>query len=310
MTDTTTYAPQQGSPAGEPPAHHTQQRSGWPVNPAYQGTPVEPPVPPDDRPGTQAAAPRRAWRRLSVTALVAALVIGGGVAGGVAGARLDHDSPDPLGPGGTGPAIVAGSGLAGVVAAVSPSIVTIKVATAQGTAEGSGIVLTADGQIVTNNHVVEGAAGAGAVTVALPDGRSATATVAATDPAADIAVLRARGLSGLTPASLGDSSALRVGDQVLAFGSPLGLAGTVTSGIVSALDRSLSSSGESLSGLVQTDAAINPGNSGGALVDTAGRVVGLNVAIATTGQDSGNIGVGFAIPVNSVRQIVNKIAGQ
>jgi putative serine protease PepD len=91
------------------------------------------------------------------------------------------------------------------------------------------------------------------------------------------------------------------------FGSPLGLAGTVTSSIVSALDRTLSSPGESLSGLLQTDAAINPGNSGGALVDTAGRVVGVNVAIATTGQDSGNIGVGFAIPVNTVQTIVDQI---
>ncbi|MEV4844969.1 trypsin-like peptidase domain-containing protein [Micromonospora matsumotoense] len=164
----------------------------------------------------------------------------------------------------------------------------------------TAVILDTDGLVLTNQHVVDSG---GQVAVSLSDGRTAPATVVAQDATADIALLRATGLTGLTPATLGSDSTLTVGDTVLAFGSPLGLAGTVTAGIVSALHRSV----DDLSGLVQTDAAINHGNSGGALVDTAGRVVGINVAIATTGEDEGSVGLGFAIPVDTVRQVVTRL---
>ncbi|MEU1751169.1 trypsin-like peptidase domain-containing protein [Micromonospora matsumotoense] len=190
--------------------------------------------------------------------------------------------------------------LATVVAVVSPSIVTVEVTGARESSLGSGVILDTGGLVLTNQHVVDSG---GQVDVTLSDGRTAPATVVAQDATADIALLRATGLTGLTPATLGSDSTLTVGDTVLAFGSPLGLAGTVTSGIVSALHRSV----DDLSGLVQTDAAINHGNSGGALVDTAGRVVGINVAIATTGEDEGSVGLGFAIPVDTVRQVVTRL---
>jgi putative serine protease PepD len=322
MTDTS-YAPQHASttpttqapPAPAQPDEPTvQQPTAWPVNAPYQNDvpqwpPAQPPVPPTDSPvAPDGATPHRRRRRTLVAAAVAALVIAGGVAGGAIGAQIDNGSTAAAGTTATAAANTASSSdLASVVDRVSPSIVTVKVNTAQGTAEGSGIILTADGRVVTNNHVVEGAAGSGAVRVTLADGRTVPATVVGTNPTADIAVLQLQGVSGLTPATLGDSSSLQVGDTVLAFGSPLGLEGTVTSGIVSATNRTLDAEGESLSGLLQTDAPINPGNSGGALVNTAGQVVGINVAIATTGQDSGSIGVGFAIPIDQAKSIVDKI---
>ncbi|SCE70280.1 S1C family serine protease [Micromonospora mirobrigensis] len=222
------------------------------------------------------------------------LVLGSGTSGALVAERMAG--------GGTPLAAATTSidSLSGVVAAVSPSIVTVQVDGSGGTVLGSGVVLDADGLILTNAHVV---ASGGRATVELADGRTAPATVVGRDSRADLALLRASGLSGLTPATLGSDATLHVGDAVLAFGSPLGLAGTVTSGIVSALGRSV----DDLSGLVQTDAAINHGNSGGALVDTAGRVVGINVAIATTGEDSGSIGLGFAIPVDTVRAVVARL---
>jgi putative serine protease PepD len=244
---------------------------------------------------------------------VAAIVAGGGIAGGVVGSQLDNGKTTTASSAAATTATSSGTAssnqLANVVTAVSPSIVTITVQTAQGTAEGSGIILSADGKILTNNHVIESAVGggSGAISVKLSTGKTVSATVVGTNATADLAVIKAQGVSGLTPATLGTSSNLKVGDTVLAFGSPLGLEGTVTSGIISALNRSISSQSESLSGLIQTDAAINPGNSGGALVDTAGRIVGINVAIATTGQNSGNIGVGFAIPINTAKTIANQI---
>lgn len=310
MTDTTTDAQQQTSPAGRPWRYHVQARTEWPTNPPYppQLPPAQLPPPAVGRPAETGPAARRGRRWMTVAGLIAAVVVGGGAAGGAIGAQLDHGAAaTSASGGGTAPARRTIASLADVAARVSPSIVDIRVTSASGAAEGSGILLTSNGRVVTNNHVVEGATGGGQVRVTLADGRSMPATVVGTDATADIAVLQLRGASGLTPATLGDSSTLKVGDTVLAFGSPLGLQGTVTSGIVSALDRSLSSATESLSGLVQTDAAINQGNSGGALVDTAGRVVGVNVAIATTGRDTGNIGVGFAIPVNAAEAAVDRI---
>lgn len=199
---------------------------------------------------------------------------------------------------------------------VLPSVVSIKVQTRQGGGEGSGSVFSSDGLIVTNNHVVGGAERGGKIQVLTNDGRQLNAKVVATDPQTDIAVIKAEGVNDLKPIELGDSDSLNVGSSVLAVGSPLGLAATVTSGIVSAKNRPVQASGEnggeaSLIDAIQTDAAINPGNSGGALVDMNGKLVGIPSVIATmggsSGQQSGSIGLGFAIPINQAQRIVKEL---
>ena len=207
-----------------------------------------------------------------------------------------------------------------VAAKVTPSVVTLQ--TAAGNAEelGSGVVLSADGLILTNLHVVavpnqpDGVRPSSVAT--LHDGRTAPFTVVATDPASDLAVVRLQGVSGLIPATLGSSANLRVGQHVVAVGSPLGLQGTVTTGIISALDRPVSAvdggSGNTVLNAIQTDAAMNPGNSGGALTDMNGDLVGINSAIATVGgggsaTQSGSIGLGFAIPVDQAKRIADEL---
>jgi putative serine protease PepD len=204
-----------------------------------------------------------------------------------------------------------------VAAKVLPSVVKIDVSGAQGAGSGSGIILSSDGRILTNNHVVELAGDGGSLRVTFNDGSHADAKVLGTDPLTDTALIQAENVSGLTPATIGRSGDLEVGQGVVAIGSPLGLQATVTSGIVSALNRpvDVGSDGQGNSTVypaIQTDAAINPGNSGGALVDLAGNVVGINAAIATAGQtmggESGNIGVGFAIPMDEVMPIVDQMA--
>jgi putative serine protease PepD len=220
---------------------------------------------------------------------------------------------------------------------VLPSVVQINVTGTNESGSGSGIVLTQDGTILTNNHVVEVAGSSGSITVNFADGTSAKARIVGTDPVTDLAVIKANGVSGLTPAEIGKSSDLRVGEGVVAIGSPFGLGATVTSGIVSALDRAVSvatSNGGGSSpdpfGLqqqqpqqqgadqsttypaIQTDAAINPGNSGGPLVNMAGQVVGINSSIRTADSTSsteqgGSIGLGFAIPMDEVLPIVNQL---
>jgi putative serine protease PepD len=202
--------------------------------------------------------------------------------------------------------------LAKVAAAVQPSVVSVLVTLPNGTEEGSGVILSASGDILTNAHVVADA-GSGRITVTFSDGKTATARVVGSNTNKDIAVIKAEGVSGLTPATLGSSSTLHVGDTVLAIGSPLGLEGSVTSGIVSALHRDAgkengaSSDSSALNDAIQTDAAINPGNSGGPLVDASGRVVGISTAIATTSSDSGSIGVGFAITIDNATAVANSI---
>ncbi len=186
--------------------------------------------------------------------------------------------------------------------------------------EGSGIILSSDGLIMTNNHVVAAAkeGGRGVETkVTFSDGRTAPFTVVGTDPSSDIAVVQAKGVSGLTPVALGSSANLRVGQDVVAIGSPLGLEGTVTTGIISALNRPVAAGGDAKNqntvlDAIQTDAAINPGNSGGALVNMNGELVGVNSAIATLGGDSpqaqsGSIGLGFAIPVDQAKRIADEL---
>jgi putative serine protease PepD len=257
---------------------------------------------------------RRPWsRRLAAGLLVLGLGVSSGTVGAYAGTRLaDH-------PATASTATVAtptASSLAGVAAAVKPSVVTVVVHGAGQEAEGSGIILRADGVILTNNHVVA-AVGAGAgITVRFSNGQTAAATVVGTDPATDLALIKAQGVSGLKPATLGSSGSLHVGDTVLAVGSPLGLEETVTQGIVSALHRTITVSGdthtsETLDDAIQTDAAINPGNSGGPLINGAGQVVGITTANASVnGQSSGSIGVGFAIPIDHAKQVIDQLMAQ
>jgi putative serine protease PepD len=206
---------------------------------------------------------------------------------------------------------------------VVPSVVQLETDAGSEADEGSGIILTADGLIMTNNHVVSAAGNAGAAnpggprtTVTFADGRSAPFTVVATDPTSDIAIVRAQGISGLTPITLGSSSNLRVGQQVVAVGSPLGLQGTVTTGVISALHRPVSSVTDGAKqatpfDAIQTDAPINPGNSGGALVNMNGQLIGIPSAIATlstpTGSQSGSIGLGFAIPIDQAKRVADEL---
>jgi len=224
-------------------------------------------------------------------------------------------------------------------AAVAPSVVSITVDSSQGTAQGSGVVIDAKGHVLTNNHVVDGVASGATLTVTLRDGRAYKATVAGTDPSTDLAVITLTNPpSDLKPIAFGNSSDLKVGDPVMAIGNPLGLAGTVTTGIVSALNRPVttqssdqsaptdpfgqgggggggsstgSGSDSVVTNAIQTSAAINPGNSGGALVNASGQLVGINSAIASLGSSgssqSGSIGIGFAIPVNEAKSIAGQL---
>ncbi|MEV4713738.1 trypsin-like peptidase domain-containing protein [Micromonospora sp. NPDC049374] len=203
--------------------------------------------------------------------------------------------------------------LAGVAERVLPSVVTVRVAGLGGTSEGSGFIASADGHVITNDHVVAG--GTGKASVIFNDGSSASATVVGQDAESDIAVIKVS-RTGLRPVEFGDSDALAVGDPVLAMGSPLSLANTVTAGIVSALDRTMHA-GEPggptrYYAAIQTDAAVNHGNSGGPLVDAAGRVIGVNSTIKSLvaeGQEAGNIGLAFAIPINQAKRITQDIIG-
>jgi putative serine protease PepD len=220
------------------------------------------------------------------------------------------------------PAYSATSWVERVAAKVLPSIVTLEISDGNRSLSGSGIILTPDGVIMTNNHVVAGI-GAGPqaparALVTFNDGRTAAAYVIAADPQSDVAIVRAQNVSDLRPVSIGSSTNLRVGHAVAAVGSPLGLRGTVTAGIVSALDRLVcpATGRENRSAFyaIQTDAAINPGNSGGALVDTNGDLVGVNAAesVVASADDSnstehGSIGLGFAIPVDHAARIAAEL---
>lgn len=200
---------------------------------------------------------------------------------------------------------------------VLPSVVSITVEAGNSGDTGSGSIISEDGTIITNNHVIAGAANGGKISVTLNDGTTYPEDIVARDPETDIAVIKAQGASGLTPISLGDSSKLEVGQEVVAVGSPLGLDATVTSGIISAQNRPVQASSESsdqstLIDAIQTDAAINPGNSGGALVDMDGNLIGIPSVIASLGsssmsQGSGSIGLGFAIPINQARDIAEQL---
>jgi putative serine protease PepD len=198
-----------------------------------------------------------------------------------------------------------------IVQNVKPSVVSIKAEGSSGSGTGSGFIFREDGYIVTNNHVAAPAVNSGKLTVYLEDKTSFVAKLVGRNASYDLAVLKIDA-TGLKPVNIGDSSAINVGDLTVAFGSPLGLTGTVTSGIVSAINRPVTAGGaddQSFISAIQTDAAINPGNSGGPLVNGQGQVIGVNSAIATLGNgtQSGSIGLGFAIPINQAQRIVTEI---
>jgi putative serine protease PepD len=274
----------------------------------------------------------------SWAALIAAMVVTALVAGGLAllgASALDRNSVNtsaltpstsqnvqpPVQSRGSG----GGPDWVAVAKAVAPSVVTIQVQGSQAAGEGSGVVIDNKGSILTNNHVVTGAGSNAQIRVVLSDGRVFTnVDVVGLDPTTDLAVIRITNPpSDVTPATLGDSSKVVPGQPVMAVGNPLGLSDTVTTGIVSAVDRPVTTQGESsgnpfspstsepvVTNAIQTDAAINPGNSGGALVDSTGTVIGINSSIASTGTTSGqagNIGVGFAIPINEAKRIANEL---
>ncbi|WP_433313653.1 trypsin-like peptidase domain-containing protein [Micromonospora chersina] len=314
------YGAQQQSPWAQQGGGYPSQ-AGGPV-PPYQGQQPYPqhqphqvhqagqPVPPWGH--QQPARPSRAGKFIGAGALALALMLGSGVAGGALALALDGDrtvtrtySAAP---------VLNSADLPKIAAAVQDSIVTIMT----DSGEGSGVILSADGYVLTNNHVVASASG-DTVKVVFADGKTAQAKIVGTDPKTDLGVVKASGVSNLKAAKFGDSDAMQVGDQVLALGSPLGLQGSVTAGILSARDRTIQAGeggqqqnpqqgASSISGLLQTDAPINPGNSGGALVNTRGEVIGINTAIATAGQGSnGNIGVGFAIPSNKAKDVAEKL---
>jgi len=309
-------AQQQGSPQQGPPT------GGWHTTPyapySSYGPPAVAPTGTDRR--------RTGGRgRIAAGALVLALAAGG--VGGGAVALLDNRAATgttvgALSQTATGqPVAKAPDGTVQQVAAkVLPSVVQIQVVAGGSGGEGSGIILSADGMILTNNHVVAAAAsGSGSITVSFNDGSTAPATIVGRDPSSDIAVIKVDGQSNLAPIALGSSSSLAVGQNVVAIGSPLGLAGTVTSGIVSSLNRPVRASGDTSSAgqssvldAIQTDAAINPGNSGGALVNMNGELIGINSAIASLGASSpgaqsGSIGLGFAIPIDQARRVATEL---
>ncbi|HEX6341334.1 S1C family serine protease [Umezawaea sp.] len=258
------------------------------------------------------------WRRTStkLTAAAFAAAVVAGTAGGLIGAAAVPTAVNASVTSSTIAKTSTGTStedVSAIAASALPSVVQVTVSAAQGSGIGSGVVLSADGRILTNNHVVSGAQ---QVSVTTNDGEEYAATVVGADPSSDLAVLKLTGASGLTPATFADSSTVEVGDQVVAIGSPEGLQGTVTSGIVSALDRTVTIAGETRGSAgtsyqaIQTDASINPGNSGGPLLNSAGQVIGINSAIyspATGADQAGSVGIGFSIPSNQATQIANQL---
>lgn len=210
---------------------------------------------------------------------------------------------------------IAGSGanVETIASAVSPSVVSVAVNSVYGSGTGSGVIYRTSSSssfIITNNHVIDSAVQGGTVKVELNNGDLENATIVGRDIAYDLAVLKIN-RGNLKTITVGNSNKLIIGEPVVAFGSPLGLSGTVTSGIVSALNRPVttgSTGAESFIDAIQTDAAINPGNSGGPLVDATGALVGINSAIASLGTNgSGSIGLGFSIPINQAKRVVDEI---
>jgi putative serine protease PepD len=276
---------------------------------------------------TAAATPQRRKRgvgKLVAGVAVLALLVGGGAGWGAgylasesSGGGAYNAINQPL------PSQASSTAQPGTTEAVaqkvSPSVVELVVSGSQEQGEGSGFVVSTDGYIVTNNHVVEVAANGGTIQAVFPDGTKAAASIVGRDPTTDVAVVKVSGVKNLTPVELGNSDNLAVGESVVAFGSPFELAGTVTAGIVSALHRPVRAGGSSgdqttVMSAIQTDAAINPGNSGGPLVNLAGQVIGINSAIYSPPTSGGmgqgeatNAGIGFAIPINQAQRTAQEI---
>lgn len=241
-------------------------------------------------------APQRAFVGVTAAVLGAALLSSGATAAATYG-LVSQGSQSAASPQAT-------------AAAVQPSVVSIDLPTPQGKSTGSGVILDPGGRILTNNHVVANAADGGALTVTFNDGKKAQAHVVKKDPKADLAVVQADGVQDLKPAKLAYTSDPQVGQQVVAIGSPLGLPGTVTSGIVSAMHRSIpsgdgSGSGGPLGNAIQTDAAITHGNSGGPLVNMDGEVIGINTAVAGTAGGNEAAGLGFTVPIDQARSLID-----
>ncbi|WP_149181318.1 S1C family serine protease [Streptomyces sp. TRM49041] len=326
---------------GDQGQNEPQQYAGFhdPVHqppPAYQPA-YQPTYQPTCQHAYQPAPPTRRRAKRPV-GLIAAVAIAAAAIGGGAGALAQQWAGGDIA---TGASPVAGTTVsrsstgtvAGVAQAVSPSIVEIKAASTSGQSTGSGVIITGDGEIVTNNHVISGAS---EIKVRLSDGTTYTADVLGTAPDKDLALIKLRDAKGLKAATLGDSGKVQVGEQVVAIGSPEGLTGTVTSGIVSALDRDVTVAkedrdsprqrdprqgwpfefdGRQFNGdtgssrttykAIQTDASLNPGNSGGALINMSGEIIGINSAMyspsSANRSTAGSVGLGFAIPVNTVK---------
>ncbi|WP_250298070.1 MULTISPECIES: S1C family serine protease [unclassified Streptomyces] len=297
-------------PAPQSPQWHRYDPWGMPADLPPAGLPAAPPPAPRKRRGG------------IVAALVLALVTG--VIGGGVGAYIERNGSfsdiklPQAGPESTDR--VAGS-VAGIAASALPSVVTLHVSGKDEQGTGTGFVLDREGHILTNNHVVAPASSSGDITVTFSSGESAKAKVVGRDSGYDLAVVQVSGVSGLTPLPLGNSDNVQVGDPVVAIGAPFDLDNTVTSGIISAKERPITSGGGKGSGsdvsyvdALQTDAPINPGNSGGPLVDTKARVIGINSAIrpADSGSDAGSgqggsIGLGFAIPINQAKRVAEQL---
>ncbi|KAA9110283.1 S1C family serine protease [Microbacterium rhizomatis] len=354
------YQPGQQGYAGQP----AQPTPGYAYGQAFgvhagQPTATQPTVPvAGANTTTTGAPPKKSGAGKVVGLIVAAALVGGaaGLGGAYAGVNL-WSSSTTAAPAGPTTVTVNNTDSVNATTAIAtkvvPSVVTIEASSGSSGGTGSGVVLTSDGYVATNTHVVtlDGASGNATIRVTTSDGRVYDATVVGTDPTYDLAVIKLTDASGLTPIEFADSAKLNVGDQAVAVGAPLGLSNSVTTGIVSALNRSIEiassaapSTGDNTQGdsggqngqngpflfdngqgstgqtptttikiaVIQTDAAINPGNSGGALVNGEGKLVGVNVAIATAGgtssaSQSGSIGVGFSIPSDIVKRVTDEI---
>lgn len=314
-------------------------RSGWapsgteappPTSPSPPSPPLAPPPPADEptqhRPGGVV--------RLAAVAVLAAVLASGGTFAVTRYAIPASSAPAAAttrSNGLTAPQVLQNSAAApdwtATAKAVGPSVVSITVASQQAQGQGSGVIIDNQGHILTNNHVATGAGPGAAISVTLPDSRTFDATITGTDPQTDLAALQLKNPpTDLIPISVGDSAALTVGQPVMAVGNPLGLSGTVTTGVISALNRPVTTQATGgspgqprgsaatnavVTSAIQTSAAINPGNSGGALIAADGKLIGINSSIASlgasSGGQSGNIGIGFAIPVNEARSIATQL---
>jgi putative serine protease PepD len=297
----------------QPQPQWTSPPAGPPPLPPSAGPP---PPPPPSRPPRI----RRGTLAVLAAATLAAGALGGTVGSWVGAPESGNSAQASTSTSAQPVSATQPTDITSVVNKVLPSVVQVNVTAGNQQGIGSGVILSQDGKILTNNHVVSGA---DKLTVTLSDGRTVDASVVRTDPTNDLAVIQAKGVSGLTAATLGDSGGVLVGDAVIAIGSPGGLQGTVTTGIVSALNREVTVSDQQQSPFpfsrngagatvtyhaIQTDASINQGNSGGPLFNSAGEVIGINSAIyspvSSPGGAAGSVGIGFSIPINSAKGVI------